>query len=72
MTKSKFSMKDKHREFSKILDMIKVCKTEDDIEEVSDYLDESLLIGSIFKKDYKYLTEKLDDRLMTLVEEGLV
>lgn len=72
MMKSKYSREDKRRECSNILNMINDCKTENELEVVSDYLEESLLIGLIFKKDYKYLSDELDDRLMTLVEEGLI
>lgn len=70
--KNKRSMEDKRQEASKILDMIKACKSESDLERVSDYLDECVICGFIFKKDYEFLSTELDDRLMTLVEEGLV
>lgn len=70
--KNKYSMEDKRQEASKILDMIRACKSESDLERVSDYLDECMICGFIFKKDYKFLCMEFDDRLMTLVEEGLV
>lgn len=72
MSKIKFSREDKRREASDIFHMIQACKNETELEEVSDYIDECIVIGSIFKKDYKYLSDELDDRLMVLVEEGLV
>lgn len=70
--KFKHSMEDKRQEASKILDMIKACKSESDLERVSDYLDECMICGFIFKKDYKFLCTELDDRIMDFVEEGLV
>jgi hypothetical protein len=68
----KRSRQEKHLEASKIFNMIPHCKSEDDLERVSDLLDECMLAGHIFKKDYKFLCEELDDRLMTLVEEGVI
>jgi hypothetical protein len=68
----KYSRQEKRLEASKILEMIHLCKNEADIEKVDDYLDACAIAGIIFKIDYKFLCEELDDRLMTLVEEGVI
>lgn len=54
--------------FMKISD----CITEDDIERLSDELDDLEVAGLILKKDYKFLCDELDDQLSYLVEKGLI
>ena len=68
----KYSNEDKRKEAMTILAKIESCNSESELEEVDDYLDSCLLCGCIFKKDYKYLSEKIDDQIMTLVEKGLI
>lgn len=68
----KISNEEKRQNALKIYTLIDNCETEDDIDRVNDIIDESMLGGRIFKKTYKFLSEELDDRLMTLVEAGLV
>jgi hypothetical protein len=66
------SRNEKLQNASDIYEMILKCKTEDELERVSDYLDESLLAGYIFKKAYKFLSEELDGQISYLVGEGLI
>lgn len=68
----KYSNEDKRKEAMSILTKIESCSSESELEEVEEYMDSCLMGGRIFKKAYKYLSEKIDDRIMTLVEKGLI
>lgn len=58
--------------YSELREKIEKCNTEEELEEVSDLADEYLFFRIISKGAYKEIEEVLDDRLMTLVEEGKV
>lgn len=48
------------------------CNSEEDLEKVTDLAEECVQAGYITKKAYRAIEEALDDRLMDLVEEGVV
>lgn len=55
-----------------LFDEIKSCVTEHDLEKISDLLEEAYLCGNVSNKEYSYISECLDDRLLDLIELGLV
>lgn len=55
-----------------IINRVEDCRTEAELEEVSDMADEAVQAKLITKKAYKAIEEALDDRLSYLVAEGLV
>lgn len=55
-----------------IINRVEDCRTEVELEEVSDMADEAVQAKLITKKAYKAIEEALDDRLSYLVAEGLV
>ena len=48
------------------------CKTEEELEKLCDKLDDLMFAGYVFKKDYKFLCEEMDNKIMDLVEYGLI
>lgn len=68
----KITREEKRKNISEICKQIDNCESEDDLERVGDILNELLQAGLIFKKDYKFLEEELDNRLMTLIEKELI
>lgn len=55
-----------------IINRVENCRTEAELEEVSDMAEQAVQAKLITKKAYKAVEEVLDDRLGYLVVEGLV
>lgn len=51
---------------------IEKCETEADIEIMDDIASEQVQLGLLTKKAYKGIEEAMDDRILTLVEEGKI
>lgn len=64
--------RDKKQVALDMLQRVAGCNTEDELESVSDMLEEALQIGYISEKEYRAIDEALEDRLMDLVEKGIV
>lgn len=58
--------------YRSIMEKIEMCNTEDELEKVSDLVDDCQIARIITRKAYKALEEALDERLMTLIEEGKI
>lgn len=57
--------------YSEFYNQINSCTTEDELEKVSDDVDECHMCKLITNKTYKQLEELLDDKLMEIVEKEL-
>ena len=68
----KISMEEKRQNASEIFRRIHDCKSEEDLERMDDILEESMMADRILKKDYKFLSEELDDQISYLVGKGLI
>lgn len=66
------SKEERAQRVSELVDKIEACATEDELEQVSDIIDDTFMAGLICKKDYKYLETMQDDQIGYLVEMGAI
>ena len=55
-----------------LFDEIKSCATEQDLEKISDLLEEAYLCNKVSNSEYSYISECLDDRFADLIESYFV
>lgn len=57
--------------YMELLNKISLCRTEDELEKVSDEVDECSIARLLTRSQIKSIENELDDQLMTIVEEEL-
>lgn len=66
-----YSEQEKHQNYLAILEDIDSCETEDELDDVSDTIDQFLYYGKITKVQARSLNEAIDDQLSYLIEQEL-
>ena len=57
--------------YRELLNKVAQCQTEDELEKVSDEVDECSIARLLTRSQIKSIENELDDQLMTIVEEEL-
>ena len=55
-----------------LLQEIDKCETEEEIEKLDERAEIMVQLGQLTKKAYLFIEEAMDDRILTLVEEGKI
>ena len=50
-----------------LMQWINECETEEELEEISDIIEDDFQVGTISQKIYEFIGEELDDRLSDII-----